>query len=305
MNALINAARNGKYVTVFMEIQARFDEEANIYWTHRLQEEGIKVIQTIPGYKVHAKLILIRRRENGINKFYANISTGNYNEATASVFSDFSLLTCNQDICEDAYNIFELLENKFILPTYTTLKVAPFGLRDFFMEKLDNEIRNARKGKEAWAIIKVNSLVDKTLAGKMYEASQEGVRIELINRGICVLKPGVKGLSENIRAFSIVDKYLEHSRVYIFCNGGKNEYYTSSADWMPRNFDHRIEIVCPIFDREIQREIMDIMQIQMKDNVKSRFLGPGNMNRYRKSTGKKQHRAQFEIYDYYRERHGG
>jgi polyphosphate kinase len=304
MNALINAARNGKYVTVFMEIQARFDEEANIYWTQRLQEEGVKIIQTIPGYKVHAKLILIRRRENGVNNFYANISTGNYNEATAKVFSDFSLLTANRDICEDAYNIFELLENKFILPTFTTLKVAPFGLRDFFMKKLDREIENAKNGKEAWAIIKVNSLVDKRMASKMYEASQAGVRIDLINRGICVLKPGVKGLSENIHAFSIVDKYLEHSRLYIFCNEGENEYYTASADWMPRNFDHRIEVVCPIFDPEIRQELLDIMQIQMRDNVKSRYLGPDNMNQYRKAPGRKKHRAQFEIHDYYREKHG-
>jgi polyphosphate kinase len=305
MNALINAARNGKYVTVFMEIQARFDEEANIYWTQRLQEEGVKIIQTIPGYKVHAKLILIRRRENGDNRYYANISTGNYNEATARVFSDFSLLTSNPDICEDAYSLFELLENKFILPTFKTLKVAPFGLRDFFLKKLDTEIRNAQEGLEAWAIIKVNSLVDKRMAARMYEASQAGVRIDLINRGICVLKPGVAGLSENIHAFSIVDKYLEHSRVYIFCNGGNNEYYTSSADWMPRNFDHRIEIVCPILDPEIRKELWDIMHIQMNDNVKSRYLGPENMNHYRKSNGGRKHRAQFEIHDYYREKHGG
>ena len=303
MNALINAARNGKYVTVFMEIQARFDEEANIYWTQRLQEEGVKIIQTIPGYKVHAKLILIRRKENGENKFYANISTGNYNEATAKVFSDFSMLTCNPLICEDAYNLFELLENKFILPTFNILKVAPFGLREFFLKKLDQEIRNAGLGKEAWAIIKVNSLVDKRMVAKMYEASQAGVRIDLINRGICVLKPGVAGLSENIHAFSIVDKYLEHSRVYIFCNGGAHEYYTSSADWMPRNFDHRIEIACPVLDPDIRQEIWDIMQIQMRDNVKSRYLGPENMNEYRKTPGRKKHRAQFETHDYYRERH--
>lgn len=304
MNALINAARNGKYVTVFMEIQARFDEEANIYWTQRLQEEGVKIIQTIPGYKVHAKLILIRRRENGDNQFYANISTGNYNEATARIFSDFSLLTCNREICEDAYNLFELLENKFILPTFKSLKVAPFGLRDFFLRKLDNEIQNARQGKEAWAIIKVNSLVDKRMAAKMYEASQAGVRIDLINRGICVLKPGIPGLSENIHAFSIVDKYLEHSRVYIYCNGGDNEYYTSSADWMPRNFDHRIEILCPIYDPEIRKELWDIMYIQMRDNVKSRYLGPDNMNHYRRPNGGKKYRAQFDTHDYYREKHG-
>jgi polyphosphate kinase len=304
MNALINAARNGKFVTVFMEIQARFDEEANIYWTQRLQEEGVKVIQTIPGYKVHAKLILIRRREeNEENAFYANISTGNYNEATAKVFCDFSLLTCHPKICDDVYNLFELLESRFIVPAFHTLKVAPFGLREFFEEKLDFEMKNAREGREAWIIIKMNSLVDKRLVMKLYEASQAGVRIDLINRGICVIKPGVPDFSENIHAFSIVDRYLEHSRVYIFCNGGAPLFYTSSADWMPRNFDHRVEVLCPIFDPDVRQELMDVVRIQMNDNVKSRFLGPGNLNHYRKLPGEKKHRAQFEIHEYYMERH--
>jgi polyphosphate kinase len=302
MNALINAARNGKYVTVFMEIQARFDEEANIYWTRKLQDEGIKVIQTIPGFKVHAKLILIRRRENGNNQLYANVSTGNYNETTAKVFSDFSLLTCDSRICDDVYNIFELLESKFILPTFQTLIVAPFRVREFFTDLLEKEIRAAREGREAWAILKVNSMVDRKIAQKLYEASQEGVQIDLINRGICVIKPGIPGISDNINAFSIVDKYLEHSRVYIFCNGGNPLYFISSADWMPRNFDHRIEVVCPIFEKEIQQELWDILHIQMRDNVKSRYLGPDNLNQYRITEDPAKHRAQFEIYDYYKEK---
>lgn len=300
MNALINAARNGKYVTVFMEIQARFDEEANIYWTRRLQDEGIKVIQTIPGYKVHAKLILIRRREFGENKLYANLSTGNYNEVTAKVFSDFSLLTSDPRITEDVYNIFELLESKFILPSFRNLKVAPFHIREFFMEMLDKEIENQKKGTEAWAIIKLNSLVDKKSAAKLYEASQAGVRIDLINRGICVLKPGVEGLSENINAFSIVDKYLEHSRVYIFANGGDPLYYISSADWMPRNFDHRIEVVCPVYDEEIKQMLWDFVHIQMRDNVKSRYLDPERLNQYRTTDDPVPHRAQFEAYEFFR-----
>jgi len=302
MNALINAARNGKYVTVFMEIQARFDEEANIYWTQRLQEEGVKVIQTIPGYKVHAKLILIRRHENGSNQLYANVSTGNYNETTAKVFSDFSLLTCDERICCDVYNIFELLESKFILPTFETLIVSPFQVREFFIGLLDREIQNASEGKEAWAIIKLNSIVDRKIAARLYEASQAGVHIDLINRGICVIKPGVSGISENIHAFSIVDKFLEHSRVYVFCNGGDPRYFTSSADWMPRNFDHRIEVVCPIFDKDIQQELWGVLHIQMRDNVKSRYLGPDNLNQYRKTQDSVTHRAQFEIYEYYKTR---
>jgi polyphosphate kinase len=283
-----------------MEIQARFDEEANIYWTQKLQEEGIKVIQTIPGYKVHAKLILIRRRENGDNKLYANVSTGNYNEVTAKVFSDFSLLTSDPRICDDVYNLFELLESKFILPTFNTLIVSPFKVREFFMEKLDREIENKRQGKEAWAVIKLNSAVDRKVAEKMYEASQAGVRIDLINRGICVLKPGIAGVSENIHAFSIVDKYLEHSRVYVFANGGNPQYYTASADWMPRNFDHRIEVICPILDPDIQRELWDFLQIQIRDNVKSRYLSPDLLNQYRTTEESEPHRAQFEIYDYYK-----
>lgn len=302
MNALINAARNGKYVTVFMEIQARFDEEANIYWTQKLQEEGIKVIQTIPGFKVHAKLILIRRREEGDNKFYANISTGNYNETTAKVFSDFSLLTSNPRICEDVYNIFELLESKFILPTFHTLIVSPFKVREFFMDMLDREIANHKAGKEAWAIIKINSIVDRKAASKLYEASQAGVKIHLINRGICVIKPGVPGFSENIHALSIVDKYLEHSRVYVFANGGDPLFYTSSADWMPRNFDHRIEVVCPIYDKKIQQELWDVLQIQLRDNVKSRYLDPDKLNQYRTTDETEPHRAQFEIYEYYKKK---
>ena len=250
---------------------------------------------------MHAKLILIRRKENGNNRLYANVSTGNYNEATAKVFSDFSLLTCDPRICDDAYNIFELLESKFILPTFKNLIVSPFNVREFFIEKLDQEIKAARNGQEAWAIIKVNSMVDKKAAGKLYEASQAGVKIDLINRGICVIQPGIPGVSENINGFSIVDKYLEHSRVYIFCNGGNPQYYISSADWMPRNFDHRIEVVCPVYDKEIRKELLDVLQIQMKDNVKSRYLGPDNLNRYRSTEDPVTHRAQFEIYDYYKE----
>jgi polyphosphate kinase len=302
MNALINAARNGKYVTVFMEIQARFDEEANIYWTERLQEEGVKVIQTIPGYKVHAKLLLVRRREaNDENTFYANISTGNFNESTAKVYADDSLLTNNPDICRDVYNIFELLEARFILPRFDILKVAPFAIRDLFIEKLEKEIENKKAGKEAWVLLKMNSLVDKKVSRKLYEASQAGVRIDLIARGICVIKPGVKGMSENIHAFSIVDKYLEHSRIYIFANGGDPEYYIASADWMQRNFDHRIEVVCPVFDPDIKKELWDMLQIQLKDNTKARLLDPDHLNTYKKAgPDEKKHRAQFEIYDYFK-----
>jgi polyphosphate kinase len=298
MNALINAVRNGKEVTVFMELQARFDEEANIYWTNRLQEEGVKVIQTIPGFKVHSKLIQIRRKENDENVYYANISTGNFNESTAKVYADDSLLTGNQAITTEVNKVFHLFESKFIMPTFDNLIVAPFNIRNFFMEMLDREISNAEDGKEAWAILKMNSISDKTIAKKLYDASKAGVKLRLIIRGISILVPDLPEHSKNIEALSIVDKYLEHSRVFIFCNGGENKYYIASADWMPRNFDHRVEVVCPVYDEDIQKELMDMIQIQLRDNTQARYLGRKNMNQYRKTRKKTKHRAQFEIYDY-------
>lgn len=300
MNALINAARNGKQVTVFMELQARFDEEANIYWTQKLQDEGVKVIQSIPGFKVHSKLILVRRKENGQNIYYANISTGNFNESTAKVYADDSLLTGKQEITLEVNKVFHLFESKFIMPTFTTLIVAPFYIRNFFMKMLDNEIENAKAGNEAWAILKMNSVSDSKITRKLYEASQAGVKIQMIVRGICILVPGVPGLSENIEAISIVDKFLEHSRVYVFCNNGENRYYISSADWMPRNFDHRVEIACPVIDEGIQQELMDMLKIQLRDNTKARYLGKDNLNEYKKTKDPKHHRSQFETYDYFK-----
>ncbi len=298
MNALINAARNGKYVTVFMELQARFDEEANIDWTEKLQEEGVKIIQTIQGYKVHAKLIVIRRKENNLNRYYANISTGNYNESTAKVYADDSLLTANQDIASEVNDLFHLFESKFIIPKFHSLIVAPFQLRNFIVQLLEEEIKNASEGKDAWVVLKMNSLVDKKVIRKLYIASDAGVKITLIVRGICVLKAGVKGLSENITAFSIVDRFLEHSRNFVFCNGGNPSYYISSADWMQRNFDHRVEVVCPIYDKDIQKEIWELLQIQIQDNEQSRWLDPEKLNKYKRQKLENVHRAQFDTYQY-------
>lgn len=298
MNALINAARNGKQVTVFMELQARFDEEANIYWTNRLQEEGVKIIQTIPGFKVHSKLLQIRRKENGKNVYYANISTGNFNESTARVYADDSLLTANQEITAEVNKVFYLFESKFIMPTFSNLMIAPFSIRQFFTDMLDNEIRNAAGGKEAWAILKMNSISDKKIASKVYEAAKAGVKLQMIIRGICIIDPGDEEINDKVEAFSIVDKFLEHSRVFVFCNGGDHKYYIGSADWMPRNFDHRVEVICPILDEGIKKELHDMLQIQLKDNTQARYLSRKNMNRYRTTTDTYQHRAQFEIYDY-------
>jgi polyphosphate kinase len=298
INALINAARNGKYVTVFMELQARFDEEANIFWTNKLHEEGVRVIQGIPGFKVHSKLILIRRKENNKNVFYANVGTGNFNEDTARVYADDSLLTANEKITADVANAFQQMEANYRPMKYKSLVVAPFQMRDHFIKLLNNEIKNAKKGKEAWVIIKLNNLVDEVIVRKLYKASEAGVKIKLIIRGICVLVPGVKRLSENIEAISIVDRFLEHSRVIVFCNGGNEQYYITSADWMIRNFDNRIEVACPVWDKEIQNELMKMLQIQLSDNVKARIISKNQVNPYL-SNGGPEVRSQMEIYRYF------
>ena len=301
INALINAARNGKYVTVFMELQARFDEEANISYTEQLHEEGVKVIQGIPGFKVHSKLILIRRKENNKDFYYANIGTGNYNEDTARVYADDSLLTANEKITADVVNAFHQMETNYRTLKYKPLVVAPFLMRNHFLNLITNEIRNAKQGKEAWAIIKLNNLVDEAMIKKLYKASSAGVKIRLIVRGICVLIPGVPGLSENIEAISIVDRFLEHSRVLVFANGGDHLYYITSADWMVRNFDNRIEVACPVYDKDIQRELMDMLNIQLSDNVKARVIAPGEPNQYKSKNGRKI-QSQVEIYNYFKKK---
>jgi polyphosphate kinase len=302
IGALINAARNGKEVTVFLEVQARFDEEANIYWSERLQEEGVRIIQTIPGYKVHAKLLLIRRKEGDENVYYAYVGTGNFHEGTARVYADDALLTANPAIAADVNKVFHLLEEKFNRPSFDKLIVAPFHMRTFFLRQLNFEMVQARKGKEAWAIIKLNSLVDEEIVRKLYRASQAGVKIRLIIRGICVLQPGIPGISENIEAISIVDKYLEHSRVFIFHHGGEERIFISSADWMTRNFDHRIEVACPVEDPHIREELRTMLDIQWKDNCKARLLQPDALNMYRKVEEKESLRSQLAIYHYFRKR---
>ncbi len=298
INALVNAARNGKKVTVFLEIQARFDEEANITLAGKLHDEGVKIVPTISGFKVHCKLISVKRRENEKDVFYANISTGNFNESTAKVYSDVSLLTANKDIAEEVDKVFKLFETRYIHPEFKTLIVSPFQMRKFFIDALDNEIKNAEAGKEAWAIIKINSLVDKPMANKLFEASQAGVRLKLIIRGINVLIPGVKGVSENIEVIGIVDRFLEHSRIFIFCNGNDNKYYIGSTDWMPRNLDHRVEVITPVFNPEIKKELWDMVQIYLSDNCKARISNRNSVNKYKRDKSGKKIRAQFEIYNY-------
>lgn len=301
INSLINAQRNGKKVTVFLELQARFDEEANIYWSNRLQEEGVKIIQTITGYKVHAKLLLIRRVEDDKDVYYANISTGNFNESTATVYADDSLLTADPVLTEDVNNVFRLFETRYIPPTFSKLKVAPFSIRNFVLEMLDSEITNARAGREAWATIKINSIVDDVTAKKLYEASQAGVKIKMIIRGISIIVAGIKEVSDNIEAISIVDRFLEHTRVYVFGNNGNPQIYISSADWMQRNFDHRIEVACPITDPEIKSELLQMLELEIADNTKARLLHKGIINEYLKRGRNKKVRSQFAKYEFFKQ----
>lgn len=302
INALVNAARNGKKVTVFLEIQARFDEEANILIAGKLQDEGVKIVPTIPGFKVHSKLICVTRKEDDKDVFYANISTGNFNESTAKVYSDNSLLTANQDITSEVDKVFQLFETRYFHPDFKTLIVSPFYTRSFFINALDNEIKNAKEGKDAWAIIKINSIVDKKMIKKLYEASQAGVKLKMIVRGICVLIPGMEGVSDNIEVISIIDRFLEHSRVFVFCNDNDNQYYIGSADWMPRNLDHRVEVITPIYDLEIRQELWDILQIQLRDNCKARVSSDNLINEYRVTSEKERIRSQFETYNYFKEK---
>lgn len=300
VNALVNAARNGKKVTVFLEIQARFDEEANITLAGKLHDEGVKILPTIPGFKVHSKLICVKRREEAGDVFYANISTGNFNESTANVYADDSLLTANQDIAAEVDKVFALMETRYYPPEFKSLIVSPFHSRNFFIAMLEREMENARAGKDAWAIIKINSVVDKRMVKKLYEASQAGVRLKMIVRGICTLIPGIKGISDNIEVVSIIDRFLEHSRVFIFCNNNDNKYYTGSADWMPRNLDHRIEVITPILDTDIRKELWDMLQIQLSDNCKARNSSEENVNYYKETGTDEQTRSQFDTYEYFR-----
>ena len=304
VNALINAARNGKEVTVFLELQARFDEEANIYWSGKMQEEGVRVIQSIPGFKVHAKLLLIRRKEAGDkNVYYTAISTGNFNETTAKVYSDVTLFTSNKEIAAEVNTVFHLFDSKYNVPRFKHLVVAPFTMRNHFIRLINRETLNARRGKEAWIILKLNSLVDEKTVKKLYEASQAGVKIQLIIRGICVLIPGVKGMSENITAVSIVDRFLEHSRIFVFCSEGENKYYISSADWMVRNFDNRIETACPVYAPSLQAELMNLLKIQLSDNSKARYLGENTTNQYiKRSEGEEKIQSQSATLTYFSER---
>lgn len=300
ISSLINAAKNGKKVTVQIELQARFDEASNISYAEQMQTEGINLIFGVKGLKVHSKICVVERIEDNKVKRYGFISTGNFNESTAKVYTDVTLFTAHQAILKEANKIFEFFEVNYRVHRYKHLVVSPHYTRTKFYRLIDREILNAIAGKEAYIKLKMNSLTDFRMIDKLYEASREGVKIHLVIRGICCLIPGVPGMSENIEAISIVDNYLEHSRVYIFANAGNPEIFISSADFMTRNLDARVEVTCPIYDKEIKQELLETFEIGWKANVKARLHSENLENKYRKKPNEKPFRAQLETYNYYR-----
>lgn len=298
IHALINAAKNGKKVNCLVELRARFDEQNNINWSRKLEEEGVNVIYGPENYKVHSKICLISRTEKEKLVHYACLSTGNYNEKTARMYADHTLLTANKKITGELVEVFKAI-NKSVLPKgLKHLIVSPIDSRPAIYKLIDNEIKNAKAGKPAYMILKMNSLADEPLIAKLYQASNAGVKISMIIRGMCCLVPGVKGYSENIEVISIVDKYLEHARVHIYCNGGKELIYLTSADFMNRNIDSRVEVGFPIYDEHIKKEIRDIIDIQLADNTKAREINSHNTNKYRKTKSELPCRAQIDIYNY-------
>ena len=302
INSLIDAANNGKSVTVVVELKARFDEANNIKWASRLTDNGVKVLFGLPTLKIHSKLCLITRKENGKTVRYAHIGTGNFNEKTAKIYTDFALFTVNPEITSEVESVFEFIEYPYTHPQFKRLLVSPINARMRIYEMIDREISFAKAGKEAFIKLKVNNLVDNGLVNKLYEASQAGVKIRGIVRGMCSLKPGLQNLSDNIYITSIVDRFLEHPRVMIFHNNGKEEIFISSADWMTRNLDYRIEVGAQILDPQVAERIKKIFEIQENDNRKSRIIDAEQKNVYVESKpGDPKIRAQIAIHDYLQE----
>lgn len=302
ISSLINAAKNGKKVVVQIELQARFDEASNISYAEQMQQEGIELIFGIKGLKVHSKICVIDRIETGKLVRYGLISTGNFNEATAKVYTDVTLFTAHQQILKDVSKIFDFFDVNYRVYRYKHLIVSPHYTRARFYKLIDREILNAKLGKPANIDLKMNSLSDFEIIDKLYDASNAGVKIRLEVRGICSLIPGVPGMSENIEAISIVDNFLEHSRVYIFGNDGEPEVYISSADFMTRNLDGRVEVTCPIYQEDVKQELIDSFNVGWKGNVKARFHSESLDNKYRVRGQNPIFRAQHETYNYYRDR---
>lgn len=297
-SSLINAKKNGKDVTVQIELQARFDEEANIKYAELLQSEEIRLIFGVKGLKVHCKTCLVERLENNKIVRYGILSTGNFNESTAKLYTDYTLFTADQKICKEINKVFDFFEVNYQVKKYNHLIVSPHYTRKALYNLIDVEIKNKKAGLPSGIKIKINSLSDYKMIDKLYEASRAGVKIKMIVRGICCLIPGVKGMSENIEAISIVGKFLEHPRLFIFENAGHSKVYISSADLMGRNLDNRVEITCPIYDEDIKNEILENFEIGWSDNVKARVFSIRDDNAYKRNN-KPPIRSQFKMYEYY------
>ena len=298
IHSLIDAANNGKKVTVVVELRARFDEAANIDWANILTDAGVKVVFGVPSLKIHSKLCLITRHENGEAVRYAHIGTGNFNEKTAKIYTDFSLLTRHPDITAEVEGVFEYIEYPYRRYKFNHLLVSPINSRRQLYRLIDNELANAKAGQPSGITLKINNLVDRDLINRLYAAGQAGVPIQMIIRGMCALRPGVPGLSDNIRVISIIDRFLEHPRVMVFHNKGNPQLYISSADWMSRNIDGRIEVGTPIYDERLKQRILDILELQLSDTCKARVIDADQKNEYVKRGNRRKVRSQVAIYDY-------
>jgi polyphosphate kinase len=299
--ALMEGVRQGKNVSVFVEIKARFDEAANLEWGEKLEKAGVRVYYSFPGVKVHSKLALVRRLEQNTPRMYAYLGTGNFHEETAKVYSDIGIFTADSRMTTEVSHVFNVLENiQGRKHEFKHLLVGQFNLRSGLYELIDEEIKAARAGKPASMILKMNSLEDREIIERLYKASQAGVRIQLVIRGICCLIPGIKGLSEHIEVISIVDRFLEHARIFVFHSGGQQKIYLSSADWMERNLSYRIETTFPVYDADLKRVIMDVLNLQLNDNVKARTIDRYNANEYRRTADDVPIRAQLETYFYFK-----
>ena len=301
MNALLSAVSNGKQVVVIFELQARFDEENNLYWSERMKEQGAKVIFGINGLKVHSKLLKITRVVKGKEQIVSFLGTGNFNERSAKIYSDLGLFTSNPIICNEVRKVFKLMENNIERGVYRNLLVSPFNNRRKLSELIQEEIKNAKKGLPAKISLKINNLVDSKMIEKFYQASCAGVKIHMIVRGVCSLVPGVKGVSENIEVVSIVDRFLEHARFFIFENNGAPLYYITSADLMERNLDKRIEVGTPILEPRLQKEIQVIFDTQWSDTTKSRIITKKLANKYKELDDQEPVRSQMKLYDHYKQ----
>ena len=298
VNALIQAARNGKQVTVQIELQARFDETANIRYAEKLKNEGVHLIFGIPSLKVHSKTCLIQRQEGDKLKRYGFISTGNFNESTARVYTDYTLFTANQQILKEVNRVFSFLEKSYKIPVHKHLLISPLTTSSGLKERIAREISLAQAGKNALIRIKINNITNYDMIAALYKASQAGVQIRMIVRGICCLVPGVAGISDNIEVISVVDRYLEHPRMVIFENSGDRDILISSADWMTRNLDNRVEVTCPIYDKDVKQELVDTFELSWNDNVKARWVNDNSKPVYR-NNGAAPLRSQEAIYSYY------